>query len=81
MARASTRDKIIALVTTLAVSLLAIKLLVKDHDVLFLLAEFVHFIVPNLGLRLEGVVQDAATNNEEDVPQSIDHWTGRFVAG
>ena len=37
-------DKIIALVTTLAVSLLAIKLLVKDHDVLFLLAEFVHFI-------------------------------------
>ena len=44
LARASTRDKIIALVTTLAVSLLAIKLLVKDHDVLFLLAEFVHFI-------------------------------------
>ena len=44
LARASTRDKIIALVTTLAVSLLAIKLLVKDHDVLFFLAEFVHFI-------------------------------------
>ena len=43
LARASTRDKIIALVTTLAVSLLAIKLLVKDHDVFFLLAEFVHF--------------------------------------
>lgn len=44
LARASTRDKILALVATLAVSLFAIKLLVKDHDVLFLLAEFVHFI-------------------------------------
>lgn len=42
--RATTRDKAFAGVATVSLSLVAMKYLIKDHDVLFLIAEFVHFI-------------------------------------
>ena len=42
--RASTRDKILGTTLVVCVILLAMKLLITDHDVLFLIAEFVHFV-------------------------------------
>jgi len=42
--RASLREKILASVAVASTLLLAIKMLLRDHDTLFLMAEFVHFV-------------------------------------